>query len=205
MWKQFLETTRGIVRVKNSDSANKIPARSIIRVKSSANDANGVPYFLVEKPQEDSLATSTYLFSMEIDIAADDYGHAYLPVFPALIKYDTANPVSVGDIAGPVADSYETSINGEGFFVSEVETTTNLCRLNLVTSITNTMQVVETTVLHSAGATQPCKILEGSKGAEIDTGRTVNCFNRFGDLSLSKRAIAAYVVNGWELIAAECD
>lgn len=64
--------------------------------------------------------------------------------------------------------------------------------------------LVKTDSSHSKGASGSCSIFAGTKGSETDTGENITAWNRFADLDAGKWAVAAYVVNGWELIAGEC-
>lgn len=65
-------------------------------------------------------------------------------------------------------------------------------------------RIVRTMTAHAAGKQENCMVLSGEKGKEKPTGTIIKCFNRFGGLSKNSTAIAAYVANGWELLAAVC-
>lgn len=65
--------------------------------------------------------------------------------------------------------------------------------------------IVETIGDHDKGATQACAILTGPKGSETATENEMECYNRFVDLLDGTRCIAEFIINGWEIIQAECE
>lgn len=125
------------------------------------------------------------------------------------LKFD-GEDVQVGDHVGPIAETASASPDGDGWTVlrtDEDDTEIIIVRRGMSPAFL----LVETTVDHDQGTTEDCVVLSGEKGDEEKVQDadgedvTIECYNRFADLSAEKQAIAAYVVNGWELIAASCD
>lgn len=65
-------------------------------------------------------------------------------------------------------------------------------------------RVVKLKSIIAVGKFGECVVMVGPKGAEVESDNTVRCYNRFASLAADTIAIAAYVVNGWELVAAMC-
>lgn len=119
-----------------------------------------------------------------------------------------------GDTVGPVSDSALASPDGDGWTVllGEQEKKGIIIARR---GIAQLLMLIETTEDHDQGDTQNCYVLSGPKGAEERIAKvpedaedpyiTIECFNRFSDLVAEQQAIAAYVGDGWELIAASCE
>lgn len=66
-------------------------------------------------------------------------------------------------------------------------------------------RIVKTTEDHPEGETINCTVMTGAKGQEQESDSEIPCFNRFAELPEGTICIAAYIVNGWELLAAPCE
>lgn len=186
-----------------NDSEETIPPYGCMKI-TGGDLISGQHVLFAEKPDGEF---GVHMFNGPREIAYIDsetptYGMAVVPCGPVWASYDTGDTPANADEWGPVDNSWEIGLDGNGFIIVGDERDGRVLIVQPTSG--GARKLGKTSGAISKGASGTIDIYSGTKGSETATGETVaDVYNRFNTLASGSWVIIDRIDGAYEIIMAD--